>query len=97
MARQRLNLQKSNTILEHLDQVDNKHVHKYKEFGNHSKNSDLPEVKQIIEELLNKHAINSTLSLSEQYILTGYLAKYIELTKNLSKVNPNPFHINRRL
>lgn len=71
--------------------------HKYKQFHNHSKVSDLPEIKNIIEELLDKHAVEKELSSSEQYILIGYISKFIEFAEKSKRLMNNPFNINQRL
>ena len=71
--------------------------HQYRRFENHSKASDLNEVREIILELLNKHAIDGQLTSSEQYILTGYFAKYIEFAAFTPRLIRNPFNISKRL
>jgi hypothetical protein len=46
---------------------------------------------------LNKHAIERKLTPSEQYILTGYLARYIEFAGMSTKLIKNPFNILERV
>lgn len=88
---------RSYNILQELDRRDPMHSHKYKKMELHSKASDLQEIRTIIEELLNKHALEGEISSSQQYILTGYLVKYIEHASTNRRLIKNPFNLSRRI
>jgi len=85
------------SIIEVLDQQDPKHKHTYKEFKNLNKHSSIQEVYDIIVEMLEQHNQEGPLSSSEQYILSGYLLKYIDCSLTDSKLRRSLFNLNDKI